>query len=187
MHAATVILEGQTIPRPDRWRCRLCGRDKFTARSPHRCRVNGVRQLRKHHIRWEPIYMQNDTTKRHDSPWEELDAWTRRMAVPGGWLYQIATMGPKGPNHGPAGHPPVFVPAPPASAPDPHAPDRYAQMALRLEDLEAAKTTFFRVIERLCDPNRELYGRRLGEDRATVEKLWAEFARHYTVVQGPRE
>ncbi len=36
---------------PKRFRCKLCGRDKFTKRSPHKCR--GV--FRKRDIEWEEL------------------------------------------------------------------------------------------------------------------------------------
>lgn len=35
-----------------RYKCLLCGRDKFTRKSPHNC-VGGYR---KHHIQWEALY-----------------------------------------------------------------------------------------------------------------------------------
>ena len=34
-----------------RWRCLLCGRDKFTRKSPHNCNTG----FRKRHIRWEKV------------------------------------------------------------------------------------------------------------------------------------
>jgi len=38
--------------KPVRYRCLLCGRDKFTRKIPHNC--NGG--FRKRNIQWEPIY-----------------------------------------------------------------------------------------------------------------------------------
>ena len=39
-------------PKIVRWKCKLCGRDKFTRKSPHRCNSG----FRKRHIIWEAIY-----------------------------------------------------------------------------------------------------------------------------------
>lgn len=41
-----------TEKKPTRYRCLLCGRDKFTRKTPHRC-VNGYRRR---NIKWEEIY-----------------------------------------------------------------------------------------------------------------------------------
>ena len=38
---------------PERWKCLLCGRQKFTHRSPHRCR-GGFRKRRIKWLRLEP-------------------------------------------------------------------------------------------------------------------------------------
>lgn len=38
--------------KPVRYRCLLCGRDKFTRKSPHNCKGG----FRKRNIKWEPIY-----------------------------------------------------------------------------------------------------------------------------------
>lgn len=38
-------------PEKERWRCLLCGRDKFTAKTPHNCNTG----YRKRHIKWERV------------------------------------------------------------------------------------------------------------------------------------
>ena len=40
------------LEKPVRYECMLCGRDKFTRKSPHNC-VGG---FRKRKIEWKPIY-----------------------------------------------------------------------------------------------------------------------------------
>ena len=45
--------EEQTmVEKPIRFKCLLCGRDKFTHKSPHYC-IGGYR---KHKIKWQPIF-----------------------------------------------------------------------------------------------------------------------------------
>lgn len=38
--------------KPVRYRCLLCGRDKFTRKSPHNCKGG----FRKRNIKWQPIF-----------------------------------------------------------------------------------------------------------------------------------
>lgn len=38
--------------KPTRYRCLLCGRDKFTRKSPHNCKGG----FRKRNIQWQPIF-----------------------------------------------------------------------------------------------------------------------------------
>lgn len=45
------ILKGVN-PKPIRYKCILCGRDKFTKKTAHHC-INGYR---KHGIEWMPVY-----------------------------------------------------------------------------------------------------------------------------------
>lgn len=48
-HPSGLSLEQGT---PARWECTVCGRDKFTKRTPHKC-VGGYR---KKNLKWRPIY-----------------------------------------------------------------------------------------------------------------------------------
>ncbi len=45
-------VSNRTSQKPTRYKCLLCGRDKFTRKTPHNC-VGGYR---KHKIEWQPIY-----------------------------------------------------------------------------------------------------------------------------------
>ncbi len=44
-------IEVKIKDQPKRFKCKLCGRDKFTKKSPHNC-VGG---FRKRHIEWEEL------------------------------------------------------------------------------------------------------------------------------------
>lgn len=47
-----LLSSGSSELRPVRYKCLLCGRDKFTRKTSHYC-VGGYR---KHNIEWQPIY-----------------------------------------------------------------------------------------------------------------------------------
>ena len=47
-----LLLSSVSSRKPDRYKCLLCGRDKFIRKTPHRCN-NG---FRKKGIKWQPIY-----------------------------------------------------------------------------------------------------------------------------------
>ena len=47
------IVSNRTLtPKPSRYKCLLCGRDKFTRKSPHNCNHG----FRKRNIKWQPIF-----------------------------------------------------------------------------------------------------------------------------------
>ena len=47
------IVNGSALSKkPTRYRCLLCGRDKFTRKSPHNCNHG----FRKRNIKWQPIF-----------------------------------------------------------------------------------------------------------------------------------
>lgn len=46
------LVKDEQVPKPMRFRCNRCGRDKFTQKTPHICGT----QFRKRGLTWTPIY-----------------------------------------------------------------------------------------------------------------------------------